>query len=103
MLDKFLKSIKVGSYEELTPEEKETYRNWEASLQGRSITEPDYRAFLESELNSAIVRLTEINLSKEDQIFRKMEVRFIKKIINFLDMPLLEKQLLEKQIESRLT
>jgi hypothetical protein len=102
ILDKFLKKIGVKSYEELNEEEKNTYKDWEASLQGRQITEEDYRRFLESELDTAVSRLTEVNLSKEDEVFRKVEVRLIKKIINFLDMPKVEKAILEKQIESRI-
>lgn len=100
-LEKFLNKIGVKKYEDLNAEEKETYREWEASLQGRQITQDEYRNFLESELDQAIGRLTDVDLSKEAEIFRKVEVRFIKKVLSFLDMPLVEKQLLEKQIESR--
>lgn len=102
ILDKMLKKLGVRSATELNEEEKKTFREWEVSLQGRQITQEEYRKFLESELQVAITRLSEINLSKEDEIFRKVEVRMIKKILNFLDMPLIEKKLLEKQLESQI-
>lgn len=102
VLQKFLKKIGVQSYEELNDEEKSTFKTWEESLQGRQITQDEYRQFLENELTLAVDRLTEVNLSKEDEVFRKVEVRLIKKVLNFMDMPLLEKKIVEKQIESRM-
>lgn len=88
------------SYEDLTTEEKETYLEWEKALSGRKLTDDDVKIFLNSELDTAISRLTDENvkLNSEADIFRKVEVRFIKKIINFLNMPAVEKQLLERQI-----
>lgn len=102
ILDKFLKKIGVNSYEELSPEEQKTFSTWQDALSGRSVTQDEYRAFLESELNEAIARMIETNLSPEDTCFRKMEVRLLRKIIFFLDMPKVEKKLLEKQLEAQL-
>lgn len=99
MLEKFLKKLGVSSFTELNDEEKATYREWEESLRGRTLTDSDVQKFLESELNTAVSRLTEINLSKEDEIFRKMEIKFIKKVIGFINSPLVEKQFAEKAIE----
>ncbi len=104
ILEKYLKKLGVKKFEDLNSEEKETFKEWELALSGRTITEEDYRKFLEMELSTAISRLTDegVKLNSDADIFRKVEVRLIKKIIAFLDMPLVEKQLLEKQIESRL-
>lgn len=102
LLANYLKKIGVGRYEDLTSDEKSTFKEWELALQGRQLTEADVKTFLDIELETAVDRLTEVNLSKEDEIFRKVEVRFIKKIIHFLNSPAMEKQLLEKQIESKL-
>lgn len=99
MLEKFLKKLGVNSYDELNSDEKETYKEWEQSLSGRKLTDKDVENFLELELETAVSRLTEVNLSKEDEIFRKVEVRFIKKIKNFLDGPKLEKKFAERAIE----
>lgn len=103
-LQKFLKKIGVKKYEDLNAEEKETYRAWEEALSGKAITNEDYRKFLEVELGDAIVRLTDenIKLNTEADIFRRVEVRFIKKVLGFLDSPLVEKKVLEEQIKSQL-
>lgn len=102
MLDQFLRKIGVKKYDDLNAEEKETYREWEASLAGRRVTEDDYRKFLESELSGAISRLTDVDLKREASAFRKAEVRIIQKILSFMDMPKVEKQMLENQLESRI-
>ena len=102
LLANYLKKIGVGRYEQLTDDEKSTFKEWELALQGRQLTESDVKNFLDSELETATDRLTEVDLPKESEIFRKMEVRLIKKIIHLLNTPAMEKQLLEKQIESKL-
>jgi hypothetical protein len=89
----------VKSFEDLTPEEKDTYREWEVALSGRKLTDTDVQAFLNTELDTAVTRLTDVDLKVEDAVFRKVEVRLIKKIINFLNMPAVEKALVEKQLE----
>jgi hypothetical protein len=99
MLEKFLKKIGVSSYEELNAEEKETYKEWELSLSGRKLTDKDVEEWLQSELDLAVSRLTEENLTEDADRFRKVEVRFIKKIINFLNSPKVEKHFAEKAIE----
>jgi hypothetical protein len=83
----------------LNEEEKETFKNWEIALSGRKITDEDVTAFLEQELSLAVSRVTEVDLKKEDEIFRKVEIRFIKKILTFLNSPKVEKLFAEKSIE----
>lgn len=99
MLEKFLRKLGVQSYLDLNEEEKATYIEWEKSLSGRKITDTEVQDFLDFELSNAVSRLTDINLSKEDEIFRKVEVRFIKKLKDFINSPLVEKQFAEKAIE----
>ena len=99
-LQTFLKKIGVSSYDELTSEEKETYREWETTLSGRKLTDEDVATFLDQELQVAIGRLTEVDLPKETEIFRKMEVKMIRKIQIFLNSPKVEQQLLENQLKS---
>lgn len=99
MLEKFLKKIGVSSYLDLNEEEKKTYKEWEESLRGRKLTDKDVSEFLQSELDLAVSRVTEVDLKKEDEIFRKVEIRLIKKIQNFLNSPLVEKTFAEKSIE----
>lgn len=92
----------VKNYGELNQEEKLTYKEWEESLISRKLTDQDVAQFLNQELQSAIQRLTEVNLSKDDEIFRKVEVRMIQKIQKFLDSPRVEREMIEKQIGAQL-
>ena len=96
----YLNKLGVKSYQDLNADEKETYKEFEISLSGRKLTDEDVANFLEQELQVAIGRLTEVDLPKETEIFRKMEVKMIKKIHNFLNSPNIEKELLEKQLLS---
>jgi hypothetical protein len=98
MLEKYLKKLNV-KYEELNSEEKATFKEWEESLSGRRLTDKEVMSWLESELNLAVSRLTDVDLKKEDEIFRKVEVRFIKKIISFLNSPIVAKEFAQKAIE----
>jgi len=102
MLQKYLKKLGINSYQDLNEEEKDSYKEWEQAISGRKLTDKDVVNWLEEELSQSVSRLTEINLSKDDEIFRKVEVRFIKKILNFLNSPMLEKQFAEKSIEQLL-
>lgn len=102
MLEKFLKKIGVHKYEELNEEEKKTYRDWEIALAGRKVTEEDYKKFLEMELEVAIGRLLEEDASPSSVALRKAEVKLIKKVLSFMEMPMIEKGLLEKQLEQQM-
>lgn len=99
MLEKFLKKLGVNSYLDLNDEEKATYMEWEKSLSGRKITDKEVQDFLAFELDQAVTRVTEVNLSEKDEMFRKVEIRFIKKLQSFINSPLVEKQFAEKAIE----
>lgn len=98
-MDKWLKKLGVKSYEDLNAEEKETYKEWEISLSGRKLTDKEVMTWLQLELDSAVSRLTDIDLKPQDEIFRKVEVRFIKKIINYVNSPVVAKEYAQKAIE----
>ncbi len=95
-MEDLLKKAGVNSYLELNPEEKETYKLWEETINGRKITDEEIKSFFEQELSSAITRLTETDLTKEQELFRKMEVRFIKRLQMFVNAPIMEKKILEE-------
>jgi len=99
MLEKWLQKLKVNSYYELNEEEKKTYREYEDAISGRKLTDEEVENWLKNELDIAVSRLTDIDLKPEDAIFRKVEVRFIKKILNFINSPKVAKQFAEKAIE----
>lgn len=89
------------SYEDLSQEEKDTFKEWEGVLVGRKLTDDDVKDFLHNEYEQAVGRLSDENITLNSQadIFRKVEVRFIKKVISFLNMPEVERAMIEKQIE----
>lgn len=99
ILQKWLKKIGVNSFNELNSDEKETYKMYEEALSGKKLTDEEVQNFLQSELNIAIEKLTDIDLKKEDEIFRKVEVRLIKRIISFINSPKVVKDMAEKQLE----
>lgn len=99
MLNKWLKKIGVGSYDELDSDEKETYKMYEEALSGKKLTDEDVERWLQAELDIATGRLTDIDLKKEDEIFRKMEVRLLKKIVTYLNSPKVVKDMAEKQLQ----
>ena len=102
MLEKLLKKLGVTSVDQLNSEEKITFDEWEEQLRGRKITDEDTAKFLQTELETAIGRLIETNLSLEDMAVRKAEVKIIRKIQDFLAMPGMEKKLLERQLEAQI-
>ena len=75
ILEKYLNKLGVRSYAELNDEEKQTYKEWEESISGRKLTDEDVRGFLNTELSLAVRRLVDVNLSTEDQAFRKANSR----------------------------
>lgn len=99
ILQKYLKKLGVNSYDELNSDEKETYKMYEEALSGRKLTDNEVNKWLDTELNLAINRLTDINLTKDDEIFRKVEVRLLKKIIEYINSPKVVKDMAEKQLE----
>ena len=98
ILKNYLKKYNVREFSELTEEEKETYRSWEETLQGRKITDNDVYDFLQSELEDTLQKLPKTPTDTRTDLFLKMKLEFIRKIRNFLDSPKVEKKLLEENI-----
>lgn len=100
ILGKFLKKLNVTEFSQLTAEEKETYRNWEATLSGRKLTDEDVSKFLEAELDATEVKLVSPNSSTREDLFLKMKLEFIRKLRVFLRSPEIERQMLEENINN---
>jgi len=98
MLDKYLKKIGVRSYTDLNAEERETYKEWEASLAGRKLTDEDVAAFFAAELEDTIEKLPKQRLGSPDDVFLKVKLEFIRNAQRFLDRPRIEKQNTEAAI-----
>lgn len=97
LLQRYLRKINVKEFSELTEEEKETYRKWDAILAGRKLTDDDVKAFLDTELEESIGKLDPAALPRVD-CFLKMKIEFIRKIKGFLMTPEIERQVLEQNI-----
>lgn len=102
LLYQYLRKIGVSSYNELNEEEKRTYREWELALAGRELTSPEVRAFIERELEDSVNALIDKKLNDREDIFLKMKVDFIKKLIVFLDSPKAEQKAIEQIIKQDL-
>lgn len=90
---------KLGvTYDNLNDEERATYAEWRKTLEGRSLTDEDVRVFLETEYHDTVKKLTNKSLKEREDTFLKMKVEMILSIMSFLDMPMKEKVMLEKQI-----
>jgi hypothetical protein len=98
ILDKYLQKIGVKSYDELLPEEKNTYKEWEESLSGKKITDDTVALFLVNLENDIIDELIKPELTKDRDTFLKMQLDLIRKIKTFLRTPELEKKMTEYQL-----
>ena len=102
ILESLLKKLGVSSYEELSQEERETYRTWSDSLTGRKLTDEDVANFLDVQHEDCVAKLTTATLNDREDIFLKAKLDLIRQIKTFLDSPRLEKELITRQIESQL-
>lgn len=102
ILDKYLKKLGASGYSDLNTEERKTFKGWESALAGRRLTDDDVKAFLHEELEDILNKLPKQRLGSPDDTFLKMKLEFIRSVQIFLNMPDLEKQLVENSIETLL-
>ena len=102
MLDRLLQKLGVTSIDELTPEERETYRSWSDALRGRKLTDDDVSRFLDTQVEDCIMKLTTAKLRDREDIFLKAKLDLVRQIKNFLDSPKIEQEVITRQIESQL-
>lgn len=99
-LGEILKSLNLTSIDQLSQEERNTYRQWEEALSGRKITDEDVKVFFDIELKSTLDKLQDSTLKTREDIFLKVKLEFLRKILSFLDSPRIEKELAEKQVQA---
>jgi polyphosphate kinase len=100
MLEGFLRKVGVGSYDQLTEEEKKTYREYEEILNGRRITDEEVRLFFNQQLEQTTEKLLSTKLDNREDTFLKMKLEFLRNITSFLDAPEREKKQLQNLINS---
>lgn len=102
LIDTLLSKLGVTSVDQLTPEERETYRTWSDALRGRKLTDDDVSRFLEAQIEDCMVKLTTVKLNDREDIFLKAKLDLVRQIKNFLDSPKIEQEVITRQIESQL-
>lgn len=100
MLEGFLRKVGVSSYDQLTEEEKNTYREYEEILTGRQITSQEVKDFLAQEVEDTLIKLENTKLDTREDTFLKMKLSFIRKLVAFLDAPEREKKQLQALINN---
>ena len=98
MLDGFLRKLGVSSYDQLTEEEKTTYREYEEILNGRQITEKEVRAFFTLQVEDTTKKLLSTKLDTREDTFLKMKLEFLRSLTSFLDAPDREREQLQNLI-----
>ena len=99
-LENYMTKLGVKNFLDLNTEERETYRQWEESLEGRKITDADVSQFLLAQENETIKKLTGTRLKERDDTFLKMKLEFIRSVMIFLKLPEMEKKLMEQNINN---
>jgi len=99
ILDKILQKRGVKEFSELTQEEKDTYRDWDNILRGRKLTDEEVESFLKDEEEATVKLLIDQNLNERQDIFLKMKLDMVRKILHFLNGPELEKKTLENNLK----
>jgi hypothetical protein len=102
MLEKLLQKLGVSSYDQLTPEERETYRTWSEALRGRKLTDDDVANFFSLQVEDCVMKLTTHKLNDREDVFLKAKLDLIRQVRNFLDSPKLEREVITRQIENQL-
>jgi hypothetical protein len=100
MLQGYLKRLGVGSYNQLTEEEKKTYREYEEILNGRQITSQEVKDFLATDIEETLTKLESSQLDTREDTFLKMRLAFVRKMVAFLDAPEREKKQLQNLINN---
>lgn len=102
ILKKYLNKLGVKEFSDLSPEEKETYRQWEESLNGRKITDDDVQTFFETQEEEVISKLIASDYKSRDDMFLKAKLDIIRRVKSFLKYPEVEKKILENNINNLL-
>lgn len=102
ILEKLLTKIGVNSIDELTPEERATYRSWSDTLVGRKLTDTDVEHFFTLQIEDCVVKLTTKRLNDREDIFIKAKLDLLRQIKNFLDSPKQEQEVITRQIQAQL-
>lgn len=102
ILKKYLEKIGVSEFSELTPEEKETYRTYEETLNGRKLTDDEVKQFFAFEMDDTVQKLITKKHNSRTDIFLKMKLDMLRRLTQFLNIPDTEKRSLEDNLRKQL-
>lgn len=102
ILKKYLEKLGVPEFSHLTPEEKETYRTYEETLSGRKLTDNEVKEFFAFEMDETVQKLIGKKNNSRTDIFLKMKLDMLRRLMSFLNIPDTEKRSLEDNLRKQL-
>ena len=99
ILKTYLNKLGVKDYSSLMAEERTTYKAWEEALKVRKLTDEDVETFLASELEDTENKLIVAENGSRTDTFLKVKLEFIRKIRKFRNSPVVEQQMVSRNIE----
>jgi hypothetical protein len=99
--DDLLSAIGVKSYDELTPDEKQTYQKWYETMNTRAVEKEDILDFVRIMKVSVEKELANHSLTKEQDLFLKARLKNYVIFEEFLSTPDRARKALENMILMR--
>jgi len=95
----FLKQKNIN-YEDLTPQEKETLKNWYKTLAENKLTLEKVKEYIASMKNSVETELADYNLPKEKDLLLKARLKNYIMLYEFMTLPEKAKKYLEQSLNN---
>lgn len=99
---KKLLEIKGLKYDDLYPEEKEYYNRLRDTISGRKVTDKEVLDFFQIEKDDSIKALITKKLGEREDIFHKVKIEMITNLQNFINSPIIEKEIAKMEVEATL-
>jgi hypothetical protein len=100
LLQKLLKKANLKSYDDLNAEEKAYYDRLSEVLSGRRITDSEVLEFLQQEKEETTFKLINKKLNEREDIFFKVKLEMIINLQKFINSPIIEKEIAQKEVEA---
>ena len=101
MLNQLLEKLGLKSPRELSDLDQIEFRKWEEVLNRGSIAIEDCKAFLESQIQLLEQDLYKPDLTKEQDLFLKSQLRCFKMLLGFIENPEKAKEQLKNYLKQR--
>lgn len=87
ILDRLLKKIGIEDYSKLSEEERATFNLWAKELEGKEVTIPELKNFLEGQMKLNLNQFEDFDNPKVKDLFIKVYSRICRQILSFIDTP----------------